>query len=1188
MKSKGILFLATIVIAVMIISCANAIPSVTTNLHPHSGIDTTGGYTYNMDTTDLNKVSSSDDLRYQSKGKWPPAWQGWTYIEWSNFDSIPTNADVDEVRLIFEVQRDGENYPAWETIQIQIWEDDASSWHDYLFALKDPNTDETFTILAPYINSASDVNNLEVRFRGKSLRLEGPYIYTRHDLVRFRVVYTPADETEPDTNITYFTKDDGSDRRNCTWNGTAYNAYVNFEDNDIVGDGISADDMSNLLDIWYIRTGWGYWSSAQHGNLGQIVEWYTHPDDFWGGRSVYKVCGRAKDVFHNEEPQLPVEQVPEDDCCWLCIDRIDPTQPGKPTHTDDVCEEADENLYDNDAYLDFSWTASTDEPECSGIDYYEIEVYEDGSKVLDDTSSTNDYQYNSGVHGSYYKIRARAVDMAENIGEWSEFSEEVLVDMVDPSIQFNADTPDAMPNWYKDNFNVEVYMEDSDSGLCICEYGIYDDFVLSREGSFECFCNGNWTENIEISVGETGDCTTIGVDTCELYISVEDKAGNTADENELYSIDYEAPTTYKEVGIPSVLKNDTWSWRGWTGFLHYFVRDNTPIEFTCMDGDGIGPDYIEYKYQYYDGLSWTNWSGWMVYTATLNLLDGDGVYNLEYRCVDLLGNTEEAQDETDKVDTEAPITIKSVGDPKYPYSEGDWYVTNHTLYTLTCEDEEVDCNTEQGIFYKINDGEWLVYHEPFVIDWLEDGPFTLEWFSLDWLGNEEMVNIEHDYMDNTPPVIEILEPNSWEDEFGCEASIFIVKARITDAGAGVKSATADLLYANGSSTGRTCTMALQQGYWKCNLNHWNLLGEYYIVRVTALDNVDNQDYEDKWIELTYDVYFTGGSTFTVMKGESGNTVFNVKLCHGGNATGMLMTKLCGVIDLSPTLDYNQNYFNIYQEDYFHFIKHLFEWQSDPFLPLGNSPEEIGVERTVTLTVAVPENFECNSHDIRCAYIGYKFGAAYEGMSEPAEPEPMIGAISWFDITCNSDSITFGGEVSPFCGDGMKNQESEECDFSGTQTCEETYGPAGTGYHWTGEASCNLCVLSGCTEVADGNSRGHNSGGGSSSTAPSCETNWRCSTWGICITDKQFRTCVDESGCGTTNDKPKEEQACTPATAEGSSSSNGNENANSGNNLITGSAIGASPFIGGILFVLIVALAVVVTMVARRLTGKSKK
>ena len=76
MKSKGILFLATIVIAVMIISCANAIPSVTTNLHPHSGIDTTGGYTYNMDTTDLNKVSSSDDLRYQSKGKWPPAWQG--------------------------------------------------------------------------------------------------------------------------------------------------------------------------------------------------------------------------------------------------------------------------------------------------------------------------------------------------------------------------------------------------------------------------------------------------------------------------------------------------------------------------------------------------------------------------------------------------------------------------------------------------------------------------------------------------------------------------------------------------------------------------------------------------------------------------------------------------------------------------------------------------------------------------------------------------------------------------------------------------------------------------------------------------------------------------------------------------------------------------------------------------------
>jgi hypothetical protein len=209
------------------------------------------------------------------------------------------------------------------------------------------------------------------------------------------------------------------------------------------------------------------------------------------------------------------------------------------------------------------------------------------------------------------------------------------------------------------------------------------------------------------------------------------------------------------------------------------------------------------------------------------------------------------------------------------------------------------------------------------------------------------------------------------------------------------------------------------------------------------------------------------------------------------------------------------------------------------------------------------------------------------MTEPAEPEPMLGALGWFDVTCNSDSITFGGGVLPFCGDGMKNQESEECDFSGTQTCEEAYGSAGTGYHWTGSASCNSCKLSGCTKVADeSHHRGGGSGGSSSSQSPSCEESWRCGPWGLCVTDTQYRVCVDDNKCGTFNNKPKESQACENSVAEGSS--NGNANANNGNVPLTGASIGASPFIGALLFVLIVALAVVVTVVARRLTVKSKK
>lgn len=43
--------------------------------------------------------------------------------------------------------------------------------------------------------------------------------------------------------------------------------------------------------------------------------------------------------------------------------------------------------------------------------------------------------------------------------------------------------------------------------------------------------------------------------------------------------------------------------------------------------------------------------------------------------------------------------------------------------------------------------------------------------------------------------------------------------------------------------------------------------------------------------------------------------------------------------------------------------------------------------------------------------------------------------------------------------------------------------------------------------------------------PNCDENWICSAWSECVNGEQSRGCVDESGCGTTKEKPAQAQVC---------------------------------------------------------------
>lgn len=94
-------------------------------------------------------------------------------------------------------------------------------------------------------------------------------------------------------------------------------------------------------------------------------------------------------------------------------------------------------------------------------------------------------------------------------------------------------------------------------------------------------------------------------------------------------------------------------------------------------------------------------------------------------------------------------------------------------------------------------------------------------------------------------------------------------------------------------------------------------------------------------------------------------------------------------------------------------------------------------------------------------------------------------------------------------------------------------------------SPSINVTNSSTTTTDGGTTG---GGGSvvtiSSNSDYCAENWQCSEWSKCENGIQTRTCTDLSQCGTTENKPSEEQQCEITTST---------------SLITGLVTGVSDF-----------------------------
>jgi len=231
----------------------------------------------------------------------------------------------------------------------------------------------------------------------------------------------------------------------------------------------------------------------------------------------------------------------------------------------------------------------------------------------------------------------------------------------------------------------------------------------------------------------------------------------------------------------------------------WWVQDHvTQINLTCTDQNPhpIGREEVCYRMsfdvpqipwlteQYCTQFGGNYSNGWCcadasheeVYTFTFQ---EDSVHGLEFFCRDGLDNTNEADLEYFRVDSQPPVTSKTFVGPTYPASQADiekfgltgdqithfWLRDHVTEVHLNSEDKEEPCIvgvkeirykvelcSEEENNYECEEGDWITVpgsHVNFTIE--EDCLHKISWYAVDLLGNTEEVNIQYHRVDSTPP-----------------------------------------------------------------------------------------------------------------------------------------------------------------------------------------------------------------------------------------------------------------------------------------------------------------------------------------------------------------------------------------------------------------------------------------------------
>jgi hypothetical protein len=239
---------------------------------------------------------------------------------------------------------------------------------------------------------------------------------------------------------------------------------------------------------------------------------------------------------------------------------------------------------------------------------------------------------------------------------------------------------------------------------------------------FESFLNGS---------AYTSGAPVTAENNYQLVIQAVDKAGNRSSETYPFFIDKTNPTSSLTVGTPKFENGPL------------YVAGGTPFMLAGNDTGAVssGVDKLEYR---------ANGASWSAYQAPVTLGGlNDGTVTMDYRAVDLASNIEDFQSFSVTLDTIAPVTALTLGQPKYIDAAGATYVTLTTTFTLSASDASSGVAATQ---YKLDGAGWSAA-DPFSL--ASEGAHTILYRSSDNVANSEADKFFTAIVDNTPPVTTI-------------------------------------------------------------------------------------------------------------------------------------------------------------------------------------------------------------------------------------------------------------------------------------------------------------------------------------------------------------------------------------------------------------------------------------------------
>jgi hypothetical protein len=188
------------------------------------------------------------------------------------------------------------------------------------------------------------------------------------------------------------------------------------------------------------------------------------------------------------------------------------------------------------------------------------------------------------------------------------------------------------------------------------------------------------------------------------------------------------------------------------------------------------------------------------------------------------------------VDKNPPTT--SINYTAYNHAGKDWLSADSDISLLAVDGE----SNVTATYYKIDDGSWQTYDQPFNLSSLGEGAHTIQYYSVDYFENEEEVKNQTVYLDATAP--KIYTPIRYPTGNIQYDQAVTILVNINDSGCGVKEAILRYSLNNGTTwtniaMNYNSTIGLYEGTIPAQSS--NMTVKYAI---SASDNVNNSAVQD--------------------------------------------------------------------------------------------------------------------------------------------------------------------------------------------------------------------------------------------------------------------------------------------------------------------------------------------------------